>query len=508
MEVTWLEDLVRQATDFFINNFVLNAVVVILVLVFLFSTRRGKNGKLPPGPFGLPLVGYVPFLTGNLHFDFVKLGKKYGDVFSLKLGMETVIVLNGMNVIKEAFSKAEFLGRPPHSFFSWITKHSPFFALGVPVWREQRRFFLHTMRDLGLGKSSVENEIESEIRHFLDVLRSHKGSPIDPIEPLSPSMSNNICALVFGKRYEYGHPDRQMLDSGLEDLVASNSQAAMPTFYPWIRHVPFIKKILGLGKAMAAGERICSFFRHEIEKRMKTFDTNVVRDFIDGYLHQMEDKKDDPTSSFNIDILVDTVLDLFAAGSETVRTTIQWCIYITAAYPEVQKRVQKELNDVLGRDRRPEFQDLRRLPYTNAVILEVMRWRTVVPINIMRYTVADTSVGGYHIPKNQIVMANFWAVHNDPSLWKDPETFKPERFLSADGKSVVKSGNLIPFSVGKRSCPGEAMANMEVFLYFSHILNEFEIAFPDGYKPTFDATLTATYKLNPYKVKFNERKWE
>ncbi|GIY91471.1 cytochrome P450 2J2 [Caerostris extrusa] len=141
-------------------------------------------------------------------------------------------------------------------------------------------------------------------------------------------------------------------------------------------------------------------------------------------------------------------MDLFGAGSETVRTSILWFIYCMAAFPDVQKRVQKEIMEVLGSERRPEYLDLKSMPYTHTVIMEIMRWKTIVPLNLMHCTVADTTVGGYDIPKGTIVIANFGNVHHDPRYWKEPEKFKPERFLSEDGKSIVKSSNFMPFSLG------------------------------------------------------------
>ncbi|PRD28574.1 UNVERIFIED_CONTAM: Steroid 17-alpha-hydroxylase/17,20 lyase [Trichonephila clavipes] len=152
---------------------------------------------------------------------------------------------------------------------------------------------------------------------------------------------------------------------------------------------------------------------------------------------------------FSDDMLMINVLDIFSAGSETVRTTILWFVYSMAAFPDVQKKIQQEILEVIGTERNPEFLDLKSMPYTHAVLLEQMRWKTIVPLNLIHYSLGDTKVGGYDIPKDTMVIANFWQAHNDPRYWDEPEKFKPERFLSKDGTSVVKSKYFMGFSSGK-----------------------------------------------------------
>ncbi|GFU04570.1 cytochrome P450 2D6 [Nephila pilipes] len=378
-----------------------------------------------------------------------------------------------------------------------------FFVRDVHVWKEQRRFVVQSMKDLGLGRTKIEEDVTDEINYFLEVLKNQKGQPVDVKGPLSPSMSNNISALIFGRRYEYDNQERQMLDKNLDLGNEYVSQTSAYLLFPWIRYIPFYRKFLNIDTSNMAFGKIRKFFVTEIQNHAKSLDPGNVRDFIDSYLVEMKSQaKLDPNTSFNDETLISNVMDIFSAGSETVRTSILWFIYNMAAFPEVQKKVQKEILEVLGTERNPEFLDMKCMPYTHAVILEQMRWKTIVPLNLMHYTLADTKIGGYDVPKDTIVIANFWQVHNDPRYWDEPEKFKPERFLSKDGKSVVKSKYFMPFSFGKRVCPGESMAYLEMFLYFTSILQKFDIVFPPGTKPTFEAKLAITYRLEPFKVRF------
>jgi len=144
-------------------------------------------------------------------------------------------------------------------------------------------------------------------------------------------------------------------------------------------------------------------------------------------------------------------------------------------YPDIQKSVHQELDSVLGRERQPTWSDHINLPYTLAVIYEAMRQHTVVPISMLRCASQGTKIAGYDIPKETIVMTNIWGVHHDVESWKDPFDFKPERFIQ-DGKTF-RPQEFIPFSFGKRNCPGEDMAIMTVFLYFASIMQRYTISF-------------------------------
>ncbi|GFY48031.1 cytochrome P450 18a1 [Trichonephila inaurata madagascariensis] len=479
--------------------------VTFLVYIIGYLIRRFRL-KFPPGPTGLPVVGYLPFLSKDVHLKFIELAKKYGDVFSMRLGSVPVVVLNDTASIREAFTKPECLGRPPHSSFSVFGVQSPFFMSDMHMWQEQRRFVVHTLKDLGLGRSKIEEQMLDEIAHFCNVLKSHEGKPMDVIVPLTPSISNNICSLIFGKRYGYQEPERIALDTNLGEVGKIIGQTAAHIFFPWIKYIPFLMKLLDYEKGSLLFRNSEEIFIKKINEHKDTLDPKNIRDYMDRYLIEMEiRKKKDPDTTFTDATLMGSVGDLFGAGSETGRTSISWCLYIVAAYPDVQRKIQEEIMDVLGAERSPEFLDQKSMPFTHAVILEVMRWKSIVPINVLRYTLANTSISGYDIPQGTTIMANFWAVHHDPRNWEDPDTFKPERFLSPDGKSVVKSPSYMPFSVGKRACPGETMAYMQIFLYFVYILQKFDLRFPEGVKPDFEGNLTITFAPKPFKIRFIPR---
>ncbi|GFU51100.1 cytochrome P450 2U1 [Trichonephila clavipes] len=345
-----------------------------------------------------------------------------------------------------------------------------------------------------------------EIHYFLEVLKNKKGQPIDVKMPLSPSMSNNISALIFGKRYEYHDQDRQMLDRNLEQAHESFGLISLYTLFPWIRYIPFAMKFIQINKSVEAADNIRKFFKSEINKHSKSLDPRNIRDFIDSYLVEMksqqkqntnttfnaffvssESSKNEPEARylnrrcmrfnsfctflvFHRIYLKNINLGKISLGLAVKLSEHPSCgfVYSMAAFPDTQKKVQQEILEVIGTERDPEYLDMKCMPYTHAVIMELMRWKTIVPLNLMHYTLADTKVGGYDIPQDTIVIANFWQAHNDPRYWDEPETFKPERFISKDGKSIVKSKYFMPFSLGKRACPESPWLTWKCF-YTSHL---------------------------------------
>ncbi|KAA0706495.1 Steroid 17-alpha-hydroxylase/17,20 lyase [Triplophysa tibetana] len=174
-----------------------------------------------------------------------------------------------------------------------------------------------------------------------------------------------------------------------------------------------------------------------------------------------------------------TAAEAFGAGVETTSTTLLWAIAFLLHHPQVQERVQAELDEVLGRDRPPALSDRSSLPFLESVICEVMRIRPVSPILIPHVAMQDTSLGGHSVPKGTRVLVNMWAIHHDPKHWEEADTFRPERFLDSSGKRVTPA-SFLPFGAGPRVCVGESLARLELFLFVSRLLQKFNFSVPSG----------------------------
>lgn len=150
----------------------------------------------------------------------------------------------------------------------------------------------------------------------------------------------------------------------------------------------------------------------------------------------------------------------------------------------MQRRLQEEVDLVVGHKRLPCIEDQQQLPWVMAFIYEVMRFTSFVPLTIPHSTTTDTTIMGYTIPKNTIIFINQWSVNHDPTIWSRPETFDPNRFLNPSGtlnKDLTSS--VLIFSMGKRRCIGEELSKLHLFLFTALIGHQCTIT-QDPEKPT------------------------
>lgn len=240
------------------------------------------------------------------------------------------------------------------------------------------------------------------------------------------------------------------------------------------------------------------FVAHVIENHRRDWNPAEARDFIDAYLQEIEKHKGDATSSFQEENLICSTLDLFVAGTETTSTTLRWGLLYMALYPEIQEKVQAEIDRVLGQLQQPSTAARESMPYTNAVIHEVQRMGNIIPLNVPREVAEDTTLAGYHLPKGTMVITNLTALHSDPTEWATPDTFNPEHFLE-NGK-FKKREAFLPFSVGKRACLGEQLARTELFVFFTSLLQKFSFRPPDNEKLSLKFRMGLTLSPVTYRI--------
>ena len=198
------------------------------------------------------------------------------------------------------------------------------------------------------------------------------------------------------------------------------------------------------------------------------------------------------------------LFDLWLAGQETTATTMGWlCLYLII-HQDVQKKVQDELDRVVGSDRVITLDDKTELHYINAVIAETQRFCNLVPFNVLHKTTKDVDIKGYKIPKDSVITLQVAAVLFDERYFKDPHTFNPERFIDENGKFFTPP-EFIPFGVGKRACLGEGLAKMELFLFTANIFNQMRLKPENGVMPSDERVIRGTSQPHPYKTEIEFR---
>uniref|UniRef100_A0A8C6TBR6 Cytochrome P450 n=1 Tax=Neogobius melanostomus TaxID=47308 RepID=A0A8C6TBR6_9GOBI len=450
---------------------------VVLVLFWILTIK--SHSKLPPGPLALPIVGNLPFINKYAPYKSVQeFSKTHGPVMTIYLGRTRAVFLVGYDAVKEAIVDRgeDFSGRAPIHFFNKATKGYGLAISNGERWKQIRRFTLTTLRDFGMGRKTMEAWIQEESQHLIARIESFKGNPFDPFV-FNQTVSNVICCLVFGERFVY--EDKQLLRivQFFSEFIQFNSTVfgQLYNIFPWLldhlpgRHHDMFAKV----------EEMKKFNMKKIEEHMKTLDSSSPRDFIDCFLLRMNQEKDDPNSEFHIDNLWTTVLNLFAAGTETTSSTIRFTLTVFMKYPEIQKRMQEEIDSVIGRERSPNMEDRKSLPFTDAVIHEVQRFLDLVPMGVPRYALKDITFRGYTIPKGTYIFAMLTSVLKEDKHWATPLMFNPQHFLDHNS-NFKKNQFFMPFAAGKRACVGESLARMELFIFLVTLLQHFTFSCSEG----------------------------
>ena len=199
--------------------------------------------------------------------------------------------------------------------------------------------------------------------------------------------------------------------------------------------------------------------------------------------------------------------DVFMPGTETPSAVIIWLIFYAIKYPNVQAKLHRQLDDVIGNTNRlPQISDKPNLPYLDAFIAEIQRVVSETPLAAPHSTTRDTSLAGFVIPRGMTIFVNLWAIHHDPDRWEDPFCFRPERFLDEQGQ--LRLEGVMPFSSGKRSCPGESFARKAVFLYAARLLYRFKFKSPPGaiLPDEDDSDYGIVLSCKPFKICVIERR--
>ncbi|XP_072505765.1 cytochrome P450 2J2-like isoform X2 [Notamacropus eugenii] len=361
-------------------------------------------------------------------------------------------------------------------------------------WKQQRRFALMTLRNFGLGKKTVEDRIREEARYLIEAIMEEKGQPFDPHFQINNAVSNIICSITFGHRFDYHDSEFRELLKSLDNVTVLEAgwECQLFNLFPWImKFLPGAHQ-----KFFNEWKKLKSFVKHVIKQHKEDLNPEETRDFIDAYLKELS--KDDIHPSFNEENLVFCTLDLFLAGTETTSTTLRWALLYMALYPEIQGKIQAEIDRVVGQSRQPTMADKENMPYTNAAVHEVQRMGNILPFNVPRVSTVDTTVAGYHVPKGTILTTNMTALHRDPKEWATPETFNPEHFL--ENGQFKKKDSFLPFSVGKRVCLGEQLARAELFLFFTSLLQKFTFQAPPNTQLSLDVRYGLTFSPVSYQI--------
>uniref|UniRef100_A0A673CAA5 Cytochrome P450 2K1-like n=1 Tax=Sphaeramia orbicularis TaxID=375764 RepID=A0A673CAA5_9TELE len=491
--ITMFDHLIQSSSSVSL----LGTLLVLLLVYFISSSSFSSNadGKQPPGPKPLPVLGNLLQLDLKRPYNtLLKLSKKYGSVFTIYFGPKKVVVLAGYKTVKEALvDKADVFGeRDPMKIVESSKGHGVLWSNG-DSWKEMRRFTLTNLRDYGMGKKACEDKIIEECQHLIEVFKTFKA--FDTTQPMNYAVSNIICSLVYGSRFEYDDPEfTSMVDRTNRNIQLLGSPSIqMYNLFPW------------MGRWIADRRESEEYTKLNNKQNMKLFsqlketlNPQMCRGFVDAFMVRKQTLEESgvTNSHFSNENLLITVRNLFNAGTDTTATTLRWALLLMTKYPKIQDQVQEEISRVIG-TRQVQVEDRRNLPFTDAVIHETQRLANIVPMALPHKTSEDVTFQGHFIKKGTTVYPLLTSVLYDETEWEKPHSFHPAHFLDKDGK-FVKQDAFMPFSAGRRICLGESLARMELFLFFTTLLQHFCFTPPPGVKEEdLDLTPRVGLTLNP-----------
>ncbi|XP_044117661.1 cytochrome P450 1B1 [Neovison vison] len=493
----------------------LSVLALVHVGQWLLRQRRRQPGSAPPGPFAWPLIGNAAAMGPAPHLSFARLARRYGDVFQIRLGNCPVVVLNGERAIRQALVQqgAAFADRPRFASFRVVSGgRSLAFGQYSPRWKVQRRAAHSTMRAFSTrqprSRRVLEGHVLGEARELVALLvrGSAGGAFLDPRPLTVVAVANVMSAVCFGCRYSHDDDEFRELLSHNEEFGRTVGAGSLVDVLPWLQRFPNPVRT-AFREFQQVNRNFSNFVLDKFLRHRESLQPGAgPRDMMDAFILSAGTKAateglDDGGSRLDLEYVPATVTDIFGASQDTLSTALQWLLILFTRYPDVQARVQAELDQVVGRDRLPCLGDQPKLPYVMAFLYEAMRFSSFVPVTIPHATTTSASVLGYHIPKDTVVFVNQWSVNHDPAKWPNPEDFDPGRFLDKDGfidKDLASS--VMIFSVGKRRCIGEELSKMQLFLFISILAHECNFKANPDESATMDFNYGLTIKPKSFSI--------
>ncbi|KAM6931020.1 cytochrome P450 1D1 [Xenentodon cancila] len=480
------------------------------------------NYSSPPGPTPWPVVGNLLQMGDQMHLSLTRMRLQYGDVFKIRLGSLTVVILSGYNTVRQALVRQgdAFAGRPELFTFSAIADGTSmtFSEKYGPAWLLHKKLCKNALRSFsqaeprGSGASCLlEEQVCAEATEMVAAMRAeaakakmnHDMAGIDPVTPLVTSVANVVCALCFGKRYDHNDKEFLTIVNINNEVLKLFAAGNLADFFPVFRYFPSPS----LREMVQYIHRMNGFMKRRIEEHIGTFDKNCIRDITDALIALCEDREEDQeTSLLSNAQIIQTVIDIFGAGFDTIIAGLQWSLLYLIKFPDIQDRIHQEIDEHIGSARLPRFSDKPEMSFTEAFIFEVFRHASYVPFTIPHCTTSDTTLNGYFIPKDTCIFINQYQVNHDRDLWGDPEKFRPDRFLGPSGVlNRELTEKVLIFGMGKRRCLGDGFARLEMFIFLTTLLHGLQLDSVPGQELNLGTQFALTMKPRPYRITISPR---
>ncbi|XP_058193843.1 cytochrome P450 736A117-like [Rhododendron vialii] len=295
--------------------------------------------------------------------------------------------------------------------------------------------------------------------------------------------ANVVCREALGRKYEgiggRGGGARRGFKEALGELAELLGVFDIGDFVPWLKWVNRVNGVYGRAERLA--KELDEFLEGVVEEhegRERKVGEEGGQDFVDVLLEiQRENVVGIPLHRDSVKALI---LDVFVAGIDTTSTALEWVMTELLKHPQAMKKLQAEVRLIAQPNQPVTEDDLDQMPYLKAVIKETLRLHPPGPLIVPRESTKDVQVMGYDIAAGTRVLVNAWAIGHDPTLWDEPEEFRPQRFLNCPVDFRGHDFELIPFGAGRRGCLGIRFAMAVDELAVANLVHKFDFALPDG----------------------------
>nr|QHG62886.1 psoralen synthase [Kitagawia praeruptora] len=448
------------------------------VTIFLYkwlTLKKTALKNLPPSPPKLPIIGNLHQIGPEPHISLRALAQKYGPLILLKLGSVPVLVVSSADAAREILKTNDlvFSDRPYSTVTSRISYNGRdvAFARYSEYWRQVKSTCVtHLLSSRRVH--SFHNVREEEVALLIQNIECPHSKLVNLSDLLAELTQNVVCRVAFGRKYESGHKGDSYKKLLEEIMKLAGYSRSMEDYFPLLGWVDWLSGLKG--EVEKAANEIDAFLEGVLRDQPSTTASNNFVSIL------LEIQNTDAGSSIDRECIKAIILDMFVGGTETTSTTLEWTIAALIKNPKVMSKLQNEVREI-GKGKSKILEgDLVKMYYLKAVMKESMRLYFIAPLLSPREARQDLKLMGYDIRSGTQVLINAWAIARDPSLWDNPEEFRPERFLNSPIDYKGLHFEYLPFGAGRRGCPGIQFAMAVNELALANVVHKFDIKLPDG----------------------------
>ncbi|KAE8657125.1 Cytochrome P450 71A2 [Hibiscus syriacus] len=486
-----------QHGNLLISSSLFLSVIVIFVVVLIRPSGKRKL-ILPPSPSKLPIIGNLHNIGRYPHRSLHVLAQRFGPLMLLRFGNCPVLVVSSADAAREIKKTHDltFINGPKVSATQKLLYDYKDVSTAPygEYWRQMRSICVLNLLSNKRVQSYRAIREEETVLAMEHIKRScSSGLPVN-LSELFPAITNNvICRIALGTKYS---EDADRFKKLLNDFVELLGTTNIGDYLPWLAWVSHVNGFNA--KADRVAKEFDEFLDGVIEEHMNRQNKHVndQKDFVDVLLEiQRENAVGFPIETTSIKALI---LDMFAAGTDTTYTVMEWAMTELLRNPKAMKEIQNEVRKVYGGKSSISEDDLHNMHYLKAVIKETLRLHPPIPLLLPRICSKDVKIQGYDIMEGTQVFINAWAIGRDPSSWEKPEEFLPDRFLNSSIDFKGHHFELIPFGSGRRICPGIQLAMQLNEVFLANLVHKFDWSLPGGANDK-DLDMTESFGLTIHK---------